>query len=188
MKILLNLLPEEKKRLIERGLHGRILLWQFFMLFLLELLFLGILITVGVLLSVELESRKFLSENSSLATQTDSASLRQYEDKFLGINEALGVVGKIQMNHVYFSQLFRVLDTTLPKEVLLKQMMTKDRVVTLIGTAETRENLLSFEEQLKKSSCIENVNVPLSNLFSQKNLDFQLDFTLTFDCLHKNQL
>jgi Tfp pilus assembly protein PilN len=188
MKILLNLLPEEKKRLIERGLHGRILLWQFFMLLLLEVLLLGILITVGMLLSVELESRKILSESSSVTTQADQASLRQYEDKFLGINEALGVVGKIQMNHVYFSQLFRVLDVTLPKEVLLKQMISKDRVVTLIGTAETRENLLYFEEQLKKSACIENVNVPLSNLFSQKNLDFQLDFTLTFDCLHKNQL
>jgi len=188
MKILLNLLPEEQKRLIERGLHGRILLWQFFMLFLLELLFLGILITVVFLLTIDLQSQVMLSQNSNVATQKDQQSLKQYEDKFLGINEALGVVGKIQGSHVYFSQLFRILDTTLPKEVLLKNMTTRDRVVTLIGVANTRENLLAFEDELKKSACVEDVNVPLSNLFSQKNLDFQLDFTIKLDCLHKNQL
>lgn len=188
MKILLNLLPEEKKRLIERGLHGRILLWQFFMLFLLELLFLGILITVVFLLTIELQSQQMLSNNTNTATQNDQQLLKRYEDKFFGINEALSVVGKIQGNHIYFSQLFRILDTTLPKEVLLKNVTTKDRVVTLIGVADTRENLLTFEDELKKSACIEDVNVPLSNLFSQKNLDFQLDFTIKLDCLHRNQL
>lgn len=188
MKILLNLLPEEKKRLIERGLHGRILLWQFFSLFLLEVFFLGVLITIVFLLGVELQSQQTLSQNSDMTTRNDQQSLKQYEDRFSGMNEAVGVIGKIQGGHIYFSQLFRILDTTLPKEVLLKNMTTKDRVVTLVGVADTRENLLAFEDRLKTSQCVENVNVPLSNLFSQKNLDFQLDFTITLDCLHKNQL
>lgn len=188
MKILLNLLPEEKKLAIERGLHARILLWQFFMLFLLELFFLGVLFTVTILLSVEKASVIQLSQNSDVSSQEDQETLKIYERKFQGINEAIGVVSKLQGSHIYFSQLFRVLDISQPEEVFLKQVITKDRKITLIGTANTRENLLLFEEKLKSSKCVENVDVPLSSLFSQKNLDFQLDFSLTLDCLRQNTL
>jgi Tfp pilus assembly protein PilN len=188
MKILLNLLPEEKKNAIERGLHARILLWQFFMLFLLQLFLLGILVTVTILLTVEKESVVLLSQNSIAASQEDQKTLATYEAKFQGINEAIGVVSKFQGSHIYYSQLFRVLDNAQPQDVFLKQILTKDRTVTLIGAANTRENLLLFEEKLSASKCVENVNVPLSSLFSQKNLDFQLDFQLKLECLRQNTL
>lgn len=188
MKILLNLLPEEKKLSIERGLHARILLWQFFLLFLLELLFLGILITIIMLLSTELKNTKTLSESSHLATQNEKKILEKYESKFQGINQATSVVGKITANHLYFSQVYRILDQVQPKEVLLQKIATTDRLVNLVGVAETRESLLLFEEQLKNSTCVESVNVPLSNLFSQTNIAFQIEFTLTMECLKKNTL
>ncbi len=188
MKILLNLLPEEKKSAIERGLHARILLWQFFLLFFLEIFFIGLLVTIIVLLRVEFESVKLSAQNADQAVQGDKKDLARYEEKFAGTNEAIGTIGKIQMSHFHFTQLFRILDMTQPKEVLLRQMVTKDRVVSLTGVAKTREDLLAFEEQLKGSVCVENVNVPLSNLFSQKDLEFQMDFTITLDCLRKNSL
>lgn len=188
MKILLNLLPEEKKMAIERGLHARIFLWQFFLLFLLELFFIGILVTIIVLLKVELDGAKLSSESAMQAIQKDEQALRKYEDKFLGINEAISTVGKIEASHLHFSQLFRILDTVQPKEVFLRQMTSKDRKIMLSGIAGTREDLLLFEEQLKASSCVEKVNVPLSNLFSQKNLEFQIEFTITLECLRKNSL
>ncbi|MEK9174223.1 MAG: PilN domain-containing protein [Patescibacteria group bacterium] len=188
MKILLNLLPEEKKMAIERGLHARILLWQFFSLFLLELFFLGILFTIIVLLKVDLNGAKLSSESAIQAIKNDEQDLKKYEDKFLGINEAIGTVGRIEASHLHFTQLFRILDTVQPKEVFLRQMTTKDRKVMLSGIASTREDLLLFEEQLKSSACVEKVDVPLSNLFSQKNLEFQIEFTITLECLRKNNL
>ncbi len=188
MKILLNLLPEEKKLAIERGLHARILLWQFFLLFFLEIFFIGLLVTIIILLRVELQSVQLSSFNADQAAQKDKADLLKYEEKFSGMNEAIGTVGKIQMNHLHFTQLFRILDVTQPKGVFLRQLITKDRKVSLTGIAKTREDLLAFEEQLKSSACVEDVNVPLSNLFSQKDLDFQIDFTMTLVCLRKNSL
>ena len=188
MKILLNLLPEEKKLAIERGLHARVLLWQFFLLFFLEIFFIGLLVTIIVLLRVDLGSVKLASQNADQAVQEDKKNLARYEERFAGINEAIGTIGKIQMSHLHFTQLFRILDMTQPKTVFLRQMVTKDRVVSLSGTAKTREDLLSFEEQLKASACVESVNVPLSNLFSQKDLEFQMDFTITPECLRKNSL
>ena len=58
----------------------------------------------------------------------------------------------------------------------------------LLGIAGTREDLLLFEQQLKSSACVEKVDVPLSNLFSQKNLEFQIEFSITLECLRKNSL
>ena len=58
----------------------------------------------------------------------------------------------------------------------------------LSGIAGTREDLLLFEQQLKSSACVEKVDVPLSNLFSQKNLEFQIEFSITLECLRKNSL
>ena len=188
MKILLNLLPEEKKIAIERGLHVRIFLWQFFLLFLLELFFLGILFTIAILLKVELDGAKLSSETATQAIEKDGQDLKRYEDKFLGINEAVSTIGKIENNHLYFSQLFRILDVVQPKEVFLRQMTSKDRKIMLSGIAGTREDLLLFEQQLKSSACVEKVDVPLSNLFSQKNLEFQIEFSITLECLRKNSL
>lgn len=188
MKILLNLLPEEKKRAIERGLHARIFLWQLFLLFLLELFLLGILLTVTVLLKVELDGVKFASQMAMQAIEKDEKDLRRYEGKFLGVNEAISAVGKIEAGHLHFSQVFRILDAVQPDDVFLRQMMSKDRRVTLTGIAGTREDLLLFEERLKASACVEDVNVPLSNLFSQKDLDFQIEFSITLECLRKNTL
>ena len=131
---------------------------------------------------------KLMSETASQSAQKETEDLLRYEQKFIGINEAIGTIGKIQSNHLHFTQLFRILDMTQPKDVFLRQLVTKDRTISLTGTAKTREDLLLFEEQLKNSACVENVNVPLSNLFSQKDLEFQIDFTITLDCLRKNAL
>jgi hypothetical protein len=141
-----------------------------------------------MLLRVELDGVKFASQMAMQAIEKDEKDLRRYEGKFLGINEAVNTVGKIEAGHLHFSQVFRILDAVQPSDVFLRQMMSKDRKVTLTGIAGTREDLLLFEERLKASTCVEEVNVPLSNLFSQKDLEFQIEFAVTVECLHKNSL
>jgi hypothetical protein len=60
--------------------------------------------------------------------------------------------------------------------------------VLLSGQAATRDDILALEKKLKESACVKNVNVPLSNLFSQENIDFQIDFEMQKECLKKNNL
>lgn len=188
MKILLNLLPEEKKLEIQRTLHGRFLLWQLFLLFLLELFLVGILVAVYFILSSQLKAVESTQAAGSRGPGMEEILLGRYEDKFRGINEAIDTVGRIEAGHLYFSQVFRLLDRAEPEGVTLDKITTTDRMVTLAGMAETREALLLFEERLKASDCIEKVETPLSNLFSEKDVEFQIDFTVTLACLHKNSL
>ncbi|OGI22202.1 MAG: hypothetical protein A2808_02330 [Candidatus Moranbacteria bacterium RIFCSPHIGHO2_01_FULL_55_24] len=188
MKTLLNLLPEGKKEENQRNLHGRFLLWQLFLLFLLEIFFLTILIGIYLILDFQLKSIHSIEAKQTGTSLYEENMLRQFEQKFRGTNEAIDVVGKFDATHLYFSQVFRLLDREQPAGIVLRQLSTKDYTVTLAGTAAVREDLLLFDERLKASSCISRANVPLSNLFSQKNIDFQIDFDIKPECLRQNSL
>jgi hypothetical protein len=40
-----------------------------------------------------------------------------------------------------------------------------------------------MQENIKQNSCLEALNTPLSNLFSETNVQFQIDFTVKQECL-----
>lgn len=47
--------------------------------------------------------------------------------------------------------------------------------VSVVGVAETRENLLSFTKELETLSMFSNVNVPVSNFAKDRDIEFSLD-------------
>ncbi len=189
MKTLLNLLPEEKKELVQNRLRSRFLLWQLFLLFLLEIFYLTILISIFLILDFQLQSLEKIAEDTARSSQGEEKQLDSYEKKFLEVNETVDLIGSVDRSHLYFSQIFVLLDTLLPSGVTINNLSTKDYMVSLSGRAEKREDLLLLEEKLKGAEdCIGNVNIPLSNLFSQEKIDFQMDFTVTPECLRKDSL
>lgn len=189
MKTLLNLLPEEKKESIQGRLRSRFLLWQLFLLFLLEIFYLAILISIYLILDFQLQSLNAITENTALVSQNEATRLNTYEQKFRDTNRMVDVVSKIDHSHLYFSQVFVLLDPLLPDGIIVTSLVTKEYTVSLLGKATTRDQLLQFDERLKATGkCISNVNIPIQNLFSQENIDFQVDFTLTPECLRKEVL
>lgn len=185
MKTLLNLLPEENKKNIERKIHFRFFLWQLFLLFALEILYVSILIGTYVVLDYQLQSLKTLAQLNNSAEHGEQATLTAYQKKFKEINSMTEEIGRIEGNHFSFTQVFFLLDDILPQGVTIDHLTTKNYTVLLTGTALTRDDLLAFDAKLKASSCVENVNVPISNLFSQENIEFQVDFGVTKECLKK---
>ena len=189
MKTLLNLLPEEKKESIQGHLRSRFLLWQLFLLFFLEIFYLTILICTYLVLDFQLRSLSAIETDMMASSQGEVARLNTYEKKFDENNKMVAVIGNIDRSHLYFSKVFTLIDPLLPEGIVISNLTTKEYSVSLFGRAKTREQLLQLDENLKKSEgCIENVVVPLQNLFSQENIDFQVDFTVASKCLRKDTL
>lgn len=187
MKTLLNLLPEEQRDILQRRLRFRFLLWQVFLVFMLEIFYVSILVSIYFILDVQANNLELMSaaENSS---QREEQALDRYERKFREMNERIGTVARIEHEHLRFSEALLLLDGVLSENVRINRLTTKDYTVLLSGKAKTRDDLLQLEDRLKGLSCVEDVHVPISNLFSQKDVDFQVDFTMKQECLKKNGL
>ena len=111
----------------------------------------------------------------------------EYERAFREANEQADTIGRISASHLYFTQVFLLLDQVLPSGIVIERVATKEYAVALSGQAARRDDLLSLDERLKSEECIENVNVPISNLFSQEDIDFQVDFTVKESCLRNSR-
>jgi hypothetical protein len=185
MKTLLNLLPEEKKAAIQRRLHFRFLLWQVFLLFLLECFYLSVLLGIYFILSFQLDNYQSLGTSANVSSYAQEKTLTEYERKFRDTNDAVETVGKIERSHLHFTEVFLLLDELLPDGIRIGRLSTKDYTVMLSGTAAKRDDLLALDERLKGAACIADVNIPISNLFSQENVGFQIDFSVKTECLRK---
>lgn len=187
MKTLLNLLPEENKKDTQRKLHFRFFLWQLFLICILEVFYLSILISIYFILDFQLQSLQTTGQQYDM-TYTGQEALTTYQKKFKDTNILVETVGKIENGHFSFTQIFLLLDTLLPEGVAIDRLTTKNYTVMLIGRAAVRDDILTFESKLKEAACVKNVNVPLTNLFSQEDIDFQIDFEMQKDCLLKSTL
>ncbi|MBP6889411.1 MAG: hypothetical protein KBC83_03915 [Candidatus Moranbacteria bacterium] len=187
MKILLNLLPNEKKLLAEQRMRFRFLVWQLFLLFSLEVFFLGILITIFALLDFEQKHQEVLGQDFNRFHEEEK-KLKLYEEKFYVANERARAASLINKNHFIFTNVLLLLDRHVNNSIILEHVTTRDLKIFLSGTAENRDDLIAFDEALKNESCFSSVDLPLANILSQKNVSFQFDITIKESCLHDTDL
>jgi Tfp pilus assembly protein PilN len=182
MKISLNLLPEQKKEIIQRKRLERFLLLQSF-------LFLSIvafyLIVLGGVFFILHENRLFIEAAGEKATaeQSDLQELSRYESVFRDANALATAANRFQRSRSDWTGFLFRLDRLIPPHILLTSLSTKQYQVFLSGTADTRDDFLALETSLKVDACLSDFNVPVSNLFLEKNVEFQFDFTVKNTCL-----
>jgi hypothetical protein len=124
-------------------------------------------------------------------TETKSEHQVQYdnfENKFEEANKKVRATYGFLFLHTSFSSLLSSIELLLPTGVHLEKISTKEYKVFLTGVADTREAFLEMQENIKKNDCFESLNTPLSNLFSETNVQFQVDFTVKQECLRGNAL
>lgn len=184
MKIYLDLLPQEKKNELKRTkIFRRILREE--MLFLVPLIiFIAILFNIYYLLNFQYNSS--LTASSADKSQDKYKELSNYEEKFKKVNESVGVMSKIQKNHLRWSNVLNELGTTVPDGMYITDFSTKNYQIFLLGKARSRDDLLNFKNRIEGDSCFQDVDVPLSNLVVKENVDFQMSFSVTKDCLMKS--
>ncbi|MFZ1626270.1 MAG: PilN domain-containing protein [Candidatus Moraniibacteriota bacterium] len=182
MKILLNVLPEEKKESLVRKFRYRFFIWQTTLVFLLELYYIAIL---GGIFTILTYQTKVNNDTLVVFEQVneEAKKLASYQEEFKRINAEAESVARYQRSHLHWSALLALLQKLTPDGVILVELLTKDYTVSLSGQAKTRDQFLRFEAALKGDECVSDVRVPISNLFSQVAVNFQIDFNLKKDCL-----
>ncbi len=182
MRILLNVLPEEKKDALVRKFRYRFFLWQTTLVFLLELYYVAILGGIYTILDYQVR----VGRDALVAFEQfneEAKKLVNYQEEFKKVNAEVENISRYQQSHFHWSELIALLQKLTPKGVVVVELLTKDYTVSLSGQAGTRDQFLEFEAALKDSECVSDVRVPISNLFSQKEVDFQIDFKLKKECL-----
>ena len=72
-----------------------------------------------------------------------------------------------------------------PSGVTFKSMSIVGNRLTISGNATTRDELLTFERQLKSSMLLTEVAIPLDHLLRKENIDFSLRATITLTTLQQ---
>lgn len=181
MKIYLDLLPETRKRAIARKKRFKDIIKQETLFFMPVVLFVVILFSINMILQIQKDGLdKTLVIANSEGTHQD---LKLYEDGFKSINERVMDINKFQASHFNWYGVIKSLSEIVPNDVYLSGFSTKDYQVFLSGKARGREALVVFQDKLNESGCFENINVPLSNLVSKNDIDFQMDFNVKKECL-----
>lgn len=181
MKIFLNLLPPERKASIERRFYWRFFLGQWFLVALIIMAAAGVL---GALyFRIQLESKQKQVAGASKITTEHKVEYTKYEEKFEATNRAVRAASGFLTLHTSFSELLRQIELVLPPNTKIEKISTQSYKIFLTGTTDTRDTFLVLQENIKKNSCFESVNAPLSNLFSETNVHFEIDFIVKSECL-----
>jgi Tfp pilus assembly protein PilN len=128
------------------------------------------------------------SVNTSQSQEKSFLEIDAAERKFKEVNKKVSTLLTLQQEHTTWSSLFLSLNTIIPEGILLEKLVTTNQQISLSGKATTRDILLQFQDKLNQSDCFKNAKIPLSDLFIQENVDFQLDVEIKKECLKPGNL
>ena len=181
----INLLPKNKKESIARAKRFKLVVgWELAISFVM-LCFFAFLFSIVSLLNFNLTINSNLK--SSQANSSQYETIKHYEEKFSGINENLEKIVAIDNDQLYWSELLLSLSSTTLENVEITDFATKNLSLYLAGHAQTREGMVSFKDKLEQAGCFSQVNLPISNLASKDDVNFQMDLTIKEECLKNKQ-
>ncbi len=180
--IKLNLIPAYKKEEIKRtGRLHQVFKWEISLIFMIIILF-AALFSIYSILKADLQTASLESDS---ADSGKYAQLKQYDSELKEVNSQVAVVDKIQKGQFYWPDLFGKIDSLALPGIKFTGIKTQNYNAYLSGNADTRDELMAFKEKLDGENCFENVNLPISDLVSQTNVDFQIQFSIKDSCLKK---
>jgi Tfp pilus assembly protein PilN len=186
MEIKLNLLSGAKKDEMHRRKRYRFIVLQEIIILLLLALYAGILFGINKMMSLQIE-------NSSMSIISDDQknNLRifdEFEKKFQSTNDTVSSMLHFQQEHITWSSALFALNDIVPEGIVFEKIVTVDKRISLSGIADTRDHLIQFQSKFNASDCFQNIKVPLSDLFVEKDIDFQIDFDVQKNCIKKKKL
>lgn len=183
MKILLNLLPVEKKVEMRKNARFRMIVAQGSGIIFLGFFYCCALLGISALLSTQLSSAQGLVSGGGSAVSGKN-EIESYEKTFQETNRNVAEISKLLDNHVSWEKFFQAIDTVTPPGVLYTKILAgNDLAFSASGTAPNREALLTLESAMNQSDCFKDASVPLSDKLVKENIDFQLSATIQKSCL-----
>lgn len=185
MNVSLNLLPEKHRANIRRTYYDRFFFHQSVMLFFICLFYVA---TIGSVFFVVRQNRlavETMSDGYADAT-AEMRELERYENAFRETNVESAGKARLYREHLFWSELLVALDETVPQGIVLSSLSTKEYRVYLSGIAATRNDFLALEAGLRGQACLSDFEIPVSNLFSREHVEFQMDFSISPECLKRS--
>jgi Tfp pilus assembly protein PilN len=181
MKIVINLLPEKKKKEIKRRKFLLFVMWQEVLIVFTALVFLVMLFSVNFILNMNYDEIK--KDGEKYFNRDEFKEMRSYEEEFAVINKRVSLISQIQSYDYYWTNFFYELSRITPEGVKLRNLSTDQFDVVLSGKSKSRDELIVFRDRLESSNCFTDVNVPLSNIVKKEDIDFKIEIKINKDCL-----
>ncbi|NTU66917.1 MAG: hypothetical protein HGB08_03270 [Candidatus Moranbacteria bacterium] len=185
MEIKLNLLPQDKKEKISRQRHFMAAIFWEAIILLAVLMAMAFLFGINYVLSLNAETAHESQSNGS--DKDKYAVIEKYESEFSEVNSKISDSLSVAADQLYWSNLFVKMSRMVPKGVDIISISTKDYAIILTGEAATRDDLVAFKDVLVSDSCFSNVDLPLADLVSRDNIDFEINLNINKDCLKSNE-
>lgn len=181
MEIKINLVPEYRKMEIAKSNRVKMILrWELEITLILAIFFILIL-SLNYILKFNLDAS--IIEMESKRGGGNYEKISKFDNDFKIINSRTSINDAIQGDQLYWSIVFKKMSEMMPDGIIISKAANKNYKVFLAGVADTRDNLIRMKDELAKNDCFSGINLPLSNLTSRDNVDFQMEFDIKEDCL-----
>lgn len=173
----MNLLPIRQRKRIKLEILYQNIIFSGLILILLILvliLFLGAFLVFLNFKYQDIEKKIVIEQSWVIQTETIKGMERKIRELNTDLLDLKNMQGKT-------SNIYQVLDSisqNLVKSVEIHTIEIDGELskVTIAGYSSTRENLSAIKQILETSSEYKNINFPLSNLATPKDINFQFDF------------
>lgn len=181
MKIIINLLPEKRKKEIRKRKFLLFVIWQEILIIFTAMVFFGVLFSANLILSMNYKSIQ--KDGEKYFDREEFREIKRYEDEFAEVNNKVSLVDSVQNNDYYWTNFLYELSRITPEGIKLNELSSEQLDITLSGRANSRDELIVFRDRLEESDCFSEVSVPLSDIVKKEDIDFKIEVEIDKNCL-----
>jgi Tfp pilus assembly protein PilN len=174
MKILINLLPEEKKKKLRTNEISVWLLRVGFLVVLAIIVFASFL--ASFLFVIDIQKKVYEEEIEKIRSSENNILIQEAKKKIRNYNQKAGLIEENLSSDGYYWKIIQKLNETLPGGVYYSQVELSQEKILMKGFAEKREDLINFEKRIRESEHFQNVEFPISSFTSKENINFEIVF------------
>ncbi len=169
---MINLLPPEERRENAKDYRESVLAMLLILLLIVGLVALALIFPSYLVL--KLEEAEVKSDLENINKRIDWPELSLSQKRMKELNDRLAFLDKDEVASSTAALIKEILDKR-AVGIKIINMSFAEGTIGLRGVAEKRDNLLQFIKALRSSRLFKEVDAPLSNLLSERNVSFSLN-------------
>ena len=178
---LINLLPKSENRELKLTLLGQQMVnfWVYVGFSLLVFFILALAVNVFLRSEITKNNNQIETKKQELA----SSNTQQLESRVQALNSQIRAIDNLRDNHYNWSQVLLELSRVTPDDAKVNVLNIERSTgkIEVAGNALTRDAVIEFWANVKKSKYFRNINFPFSNLEKDKNAQFEYTFYVNLD-------
>lgn len=128
------------------------------------------------------KEKVMLSDSNKLNQNLSESSVESVSAEILKINQQLNIINN-SLNYrgivVFIDEVLQQKNNTIfIEQFSMSSGNNAEPILFIGGVATTRENLVSFVSRLEQSDLFSEVNLPISNLAKDRNIDFSIEIKI----------